>query len=73
MSLVGATGGVPTDKRDHRCTLTEMGIDAETWADTIGGTIEWFGTAVGRTGDLLKEAKRRQARRIVSAIDIYLE
>jgi len=73
VSLVGATGGVPTDKRDHRCTLTEMGIDAETWADTIGGTIEWFGTAVGRTGDLLKEAKRRQARRIVSAIDIYLE
>jgi len=30
---VGATGGVPTDKRDHRGTLTEMGIDADTLGD----------------------------------------
>ena len=73
VSLVGATGGVPTDKRDHRDTLTEMGIDPAIWADTIGRTIEWFGTAVGRTRDLLKEARRRKARRVVSAMNIYLE
>ena len=73
VSLVGASGGVPTDKRDHRDTLTEMGIDADAWAITIGRTIEWFGTAVGRTRDLLKEARRRKAQRIVSAMNIYLE
>ena len=73
VSLVGATGGVPTDKRDHRRTLTEMGIDADIWGDTIGRSIEWFGTAVGRTRDLLKEARRRKARRVVSAMNIYLE
>ncbi len=50
-----------------------MGINAEIWADTIGRTIEWFGTAVGRTRDLLKEARRRKARRVVSALKIYLE
>jgi REP element-mobilizing transposase RayT len=73
VSLVGATGGVPTDQRDHRDTLTEMGIDADLWADTIGRTIDWIGTAVGRTRDLLKEAQRREVQRVVSAIDIYLE
>ena len=73
MSLVGATGGVPTDQRNHRTVLAEMGIDADTWANTIGRTIEWFGTAVGRTRDLLKEAQRRKAKRVVSAINIYLE
>jgi len=73
VSLVGATGGVPTDERDHRCTLTQMGIDPDTWADTIGRTIEWFGTAVGRTRDLLKEAQRRKVQRVVSAMNIYLE
>jgi len=73
VSLVGATGGVPTDQRDHRGTLTEMGIDADLWADTIGRTIDWIGTAIGRTRDLLKEARRRNAKRVVSAMDIFLE
>ncbi len=73
VSLVAATGGVPTDQRDHRGRLTEMGINAEIWADTIGRTIEWVGTAVGRTRDLLKEARRRKARRVVSSLKIYLE
>ena len=73
VSLVGATGGVPTDRRDHRGTLTEMGIDADVWAETIGRTIEWIGTAVGRTRDLLKEARRRKVTRVVSAMKIYLE
>ncbi len=73
VSLVGATGGVPMDQRDHRCTLAEMGIDADAWGDTIGRTIELFGTAVGRTRDLLKEARRRKATRVVSAMNIYLE
>ncbi len=73
VSLVGATGGLPADQRDHRCTLTEMGIDADIWANTIGRTIEWFGTAVGRTHDLLEEARRRKARRVVSALKIYLK
>jgi hypothetical protein len=53
--------------------LTEMGIDADLWADTIGRTIDWIGTAVGRTRDLLNEARRRDVQRVVSAIDIYLE
>ena len=57
VSLVGATGVVPTDQRDHRGMLTEMGIDADAWANTIGRTIEWIGTAVGHTRDLLKEAR----------------
>jgi hypothetical protein len=73
VSLVGATGGVPTDQRDHRGTLAELGIDAEIWASTIGQTIEWFGTAVGRTRDLLREARRRKARRIVNVLNIYLK
>ena len=73
VSLVGATGGVPTDHRDHRGMLTGMGIDADTWGNTIGRTIEWFGTAIGRTQDLLKEARRREAQRIVSSLKIYLE
>ncbi len=73
VSLVGATGGVPTDKRDHRGTLTEMGIDADAWVNTIGRTIAWFGTAVGRTRDLITEAQRRKAQRVVSAMNIYLE
>ena len=73
VSLVGATGGVPTDQRDHRGTLTEMGINAEIWADTIGQTIEWIGTTVGHTRDLLKEARRRKVTRVVSALKIYLE
>ncbi len=76
ISLVGATGGVPADTRDHqdhRGTLTEMGIDADLWATTIGRTIEWFGTAVGRTRDLIKEARRRDVRRVVSAMKIFLE
>ncbi len=73
VSLVGATGGVPTDERDHRCTLTQMGIDPDTWADTIGRTIVWFGTAVGRTRDLIKEARRREAKRVMTVFDIYLE
>ncbi len=72
VSLVGATGGVPTDQRDHRGTLTEMGINADSWAQTIGRTIEWFGTAVGRTRDLLTEARRRKTLRVVSALKIYL-
>jgi len=31
VSLVGATGGVPTDQRDHCGTLTGMGIDPDSW------------------------------------------
>jgi REP element-mobilizing transposase RayT len=73
VSLVGATGGAPTDNRDHRGTLTEMGIDPDIWATTIGRTINWIGTAVGRTRDLVEEARRREAKRVVSPIDIYLE
>ncbi len=73
VSLVGATGGAPTDNRDHHGTLTEMGIDPDIWATTIGRTIDWIGTAIGRTRDLLEEARRREAKRVVSPIDIYLE
>jgi len=72
--LVEDMGGLRTDGRDdQRDTLAELGIDAARWAQTIGRTIDWFGTAVGRTRDLLKEARRRKARRIVSALKIHLE
>ncbi len=73
MSLVGATGGAPTDQRDHRGTLSGMGIDADLWGNTIGRTIEWLGTAIGHTHELLKEARRREARRIVSSLKIYID
>ncbi len=73
VSLVGATGGVPADRRDHRGTLTGLGINADAWSQTIGRTVDWFGTAVGRTRELLNEATRRKARRVANPLKIYVE
>ena len=73
VSLVGATGGVPIDSRDHRGVLAELGINADAWAATIGRTVTWFGTAVGRARDLVAEAKRRGATRVVNPLKIYVE
>jgi len=42
--------------------LPGMGIDPDSWADTIGRTIEWIRTAIGHTRDLLKEAPATQGQ-----------
>jgi REP element-mobilizing transposase RayT len=73
VSLVASTGGVPVDQRDHRPSLVSLGIEPEHWATTIRSTIQWFGTAIGSTAELLNEATRRKTRRVVNPLKIYRE
>ncbi len=73
VSLVAATGGVPLDQRHHNPQLASLGIDSDRWFNTLTKAIRWFGTAVGSAGDLLKEAHRRDARRVVNPLKIYRE
>jgi hypothetical protein len=73
VSLVASTGGVPIDQRNHRPSLVSLGIEPEQWASTIRSAIQWFGTAVGSTAELLNEAARRKTRHVVNPIKIYRE
>ena len=73
VSLVATTGGVPIDQRHHSPRLAALGIDTDRWSTTLTKAIRWFGTAVGSAGDLLKEAHRRDARRVVNPLKIYHE
>ena len=73
VSLVAATGGVPIDHRRHDPRLAALGIDSERWASTLTKAIRWFGTAVGGSVDLLKEAQRRRAHHVINPLKIYLE
>ncbi len=71
VSLVAATGGVPIDHRRHDPRLAALGIDSDRWSTTLMKAIRWFGTAVGGEVDLLKEAQRRQAHRVINPLKIY--
>ena len=71
VSLVASTGGVPIDQRDHRPTLASFGIDPEAWVNSIRSTIQWIGTAVGNTAELLHEAARRKTDHVVNPLRIY--
>jgi REP element-mobilizing transposase RayT len=73
VSLVASTGGVPIDQRNHRPSLVSLGIEPEQWASTSRSAIQWFGTAVGSTAELLNEAARRKTRHVVNPIKIYRE
>ncbi len=70
-SLVAATGGVPIDDRHHGPQLTALGIDSDRWSTTLMKAIRWFGTAVGGTDDLRREAQRRSASRVINPLKIY--
>ena len=71
VSLVATTGGVPIDQRHHSPRLAALGIDSDRWSTTLTKAIRWFGTAVGGEVDLLKEAQRRQAHRVINPLKIY--
>ena len=73
VSLVAATGGVPIDQRDHRPTLTLLGINPENWTSSLQTAIQWFGTAIGSNARLLGEAARRKTRCVVNPLKIYRE
>lgn len=73
VSLVASTGGVPIDQRDHRAALVALGIEPEQWNTIILMGIRWFGTAIGATAELVKEATRRKTRRVVNPLNIYRE
>jgi hypothetical protein len=71
ISLVARTGGVPIDEDSHGDRLVALGIDPPRWEEVLNRTGALFGTAVGNTVNLLKEAARRGARRVINPIDVY--
>jgi REP element-mobilizing transposase RayT len=71
VSLVAQTGGVAMDEEPHVERLTALGIDAQRWTAVLKDTVKLFGTAVGSAVNLLKEAARRGARRVINPIDVY--
>ena len=72
VSLVGATAERARTRSGDQA-LRSVAIDPRRWTDTIGDTIRWFGTAIGRTRDLLDEAVRRDTRRVVNPLPIFVE
>jgi hypothetical protein len=71
--MVATTAGVPIDRRNHDNFLTSLDIDTALWRDAMAHSIRWFGTAIGRTGDLLGEATRRKVRRVVNPLKVFVE
>ena len=73
VSIVATTAGVPIDRQDHDDILTSLGIDTALWGGAMAHSIRWFGTAIGRTTDLLGEATRRNVRRVVNPLRVFVE
>lgn len=77
VALVSRTGGVPvrteTAKERFDALLSSMGIDPVKWDRAMRTTCRWFGTAVGRAGDLAKEAARRGVRRVVNPFGVFTD
>lgn len=77
VALVSRAGGVPvrteTAKERFDAVLTSMGIDPPKWEQAMRTTCRWFGTAVGRAGDLVKEAARRGVRRVVNPFGVFTD
>jgi hypothetical protein len=71
ISLVAKTGGVPIDEDSHGDRLVALGIDPARWEKVLNRTATLFGTAVGSTVNLLKEAARRGAKRVINPISVY--
>lgn len=71
VSLVAWTAGVPIDERPHGTMLSALGIDASRWQAVLARKIKLFGTAVGSVVNLVQEAARRGASRVINPINIY--
>ncbi len=71
ISLVARTGGVPIDEDSHSDRLVALGIDPPRWEEVLNRTAALFGTAVGNAVNLLKDAARRGARRVINPFEIY--
>ena len=71
VSLVARTGGLPIDSEAHTDRLASLGIDPKRWQAVMNSTARLIGTAVGSAVNLVKEAGRRGASRVVNPIDVY--